>query len=83
MKKEIAIILLFFVVLIASVATVMVLTADYKHKYEITYVYAKYTCRDYTDTFYINGNSIRYIDEQGNEVIRFGTFFIQQNPNKK
>ena len=83
MKKEIATILLFFVVLIASVATVMALNEDYKHKYEISYVYARYTCSDYTDTFYINGNSIRYIDQSGKEVIRFGTFFIQQNPNKK
>ena len=50
-----------------------------KYKYTIGYSHGKWSGTDYTDTFEIQaGPSIKYVDEVGDQVIRYGTFSIQR-----
>ena len=59
------------------------LCVDTKHMYEVSYASGRYTYSDYTDTFTLAPTSIRYKDERGRDVIRYGTFSITQNPDYK
>ena len=51
---------------------------DTKHKYEIQYGHGKWALSDFTDSFVLDG-SIRYINEQGDSVRRYGTFSVSNN----
>jgi hypothetical protein len=51
---------------------------DKKHKYEIEYGHGKWGLSDFTDSFVLDG-SIRYINEHGDSVHRFGTFSVSNN----
>ena len=56
---------------------------DRTHKYEIEYPHGKYTFSDYTDTFQLTPTSIKYIDDKGVEIIRYGTFSVKENQDYK
>jgi len=51
------------------------------HKYAIEYAHGKWAFKDYTDTFQVSNGVITYIDENGVEVTRYGTFSIKKNKN--
>ena len=49
-----------------------------KYKYKITYNSGRWSDTEYTDTFQVNpGPSIKYINEFGKEITRYGTYSIQ------
>jgi len=56
---------------------------DRVHKYQVEYAHGKWALSDFTDSFTLSGNTVKYIDENGNEVIRYGTFSITNNSNYK
>jgi hypothetical protein len=51
------------------------------HKYAIEYAHGKWAFEDYIDTFQVSNGVITYIDENGAEVTRYGTFSIKKNKN--
>ena len=51
-----------------------------KYKYKIQYSHGRYDGTNYTDTFQIQaGPCIKYTDEHGTEVTRYGSFSIEPN----
>jgi len=80
--KQIILILAVTLVL-CGIYALIVRCIDTTHKYEVSYAHGRYTYSDYTDTFALTPTSIRYRDENDEEVIRYGTFSITQNPDYK
>ena len=77
---------LFIAAIVAALSGIYALIVsciDTTHKYEVSYAHGRYTYSDYTDTFALTPTSIRYRDENNEEVIRYGTFSITQNPDYK
>jgi hypothetical protein len=72
MKKLIALLVL---------AVTLFSCTNSNHKYAIEYAHGKWAFEDYTDTFQVSNGVITYIDENGTEVTRYGTFSIKKNKN--
>jgi len=83
MKKTILVVSLFALFSIAGGYLLDHYCTDRVHKYEVEYAHGKWAMSDFTDSFTLSGNTIKYIDERGNEVIRYGTFSIRNNSNYK
>jgi len=78
-KKETILFIAFLSAMIICALVLIIQTNDTKHKYAISFQNGKYTGWDYTDTFNVTNGSINYVDEQGREITRYGTFAIQKN----
>ena len=81
--KQNLIILGFIASFVFLVYLLLSMCVDKKHKYAIGYEHGKYSYSDYTDTFEVNNGVIKYTDENGNEVTRYGTFSIKNNADYK
>ena len=81
--KSTTVIALLFTVVASIYLFVYIYCIDRSHKYEIEYPHGKYTFSDYTDTFQLTSNTIKYINDEGVEIIRYGTFSIKKNQDYK
>lgn len=77
--------LIIFGVVIVTATTYLIVSKciDTKHKYTICYEHGKYAYYDYTDTFQVINGAITYINGNGVEVTRYGTFSIEKNREYK
>jgi hypothetical protein len=75
--------LVWFVIYIVVIMTILSSCTDSTHKYAIGYNHGKWSYEDYTDTFQISNGVVKYVDEKGIEIIRYGTFSIEKNKNYK
>ena len=55
---------------------------DTEHRYRIDYPAGRYTYSDYTDSFVVEGG-IRYVNDKGDSVHRYGTFSVSDNSDYK
>ena len=81
MKRTIVIVSSFVLFVIAGGYLLDHYCTDRVHKYQVEYAHGKWALSDFTDSFTLSGNTIKYIDENGSEVIRYGTFSITKNSN--
>lgn len=81
MKKVILVVSLFVLFVITGGSLLDHYCTDRVHKYQVEYAHGKWALSDFTDSFTLSGNTIKYIDENGSEVIRYGTFSITKNSN--
>lgn len=66
---------------VVGIYLLIVAFTDTTHLYEVNYESGRYTYSDYTDTFSLTPTSIVYRDENGVEIIRYGTFSVKKNPD--
>lgn len=80
MKQNVMMFFLILSLLLLSVHLFYIFYSGKKidRKYKITYPHGSSTFWDYTDTFYIEGNVIYYVDEHNNQVIRSGTYGVKK-----
>ena len=82
-RKEVIILSAIALAFFACVYHVIDICTDTEHRYEVSYANGRYTYSDYTDTFRLTPTSIVYRDENGVEIIRYGTFSVKKNPDYK
>jgi hypothetical protein len=79
MKKSILRISIYVVIAAALLVLLLSSCTNTNHKYAVEYNHGKWSYQDFTDTFQLSNGSVKYTDESGAEIIRYGTFSIQKN----